>query len=125
MGEQAAQVLAEMSRLIKQGDIQAACELGNQHTPPLAVPKAAVKAHELLGTGSESTIHAAELDGVEAAYKRYKIRNAADLERYRKELALLLSLRHQHVVPVLAARAIPPDYSVIIPRYDCSLEVSF
>jgi hypothetical protein len=116
--------LQTMADLIRKGDMAAAAESGSQATVQLAIPTQQIAKREIIGRGSESTIYAAQYQGGEVAYKKYIIRCSADLERYRKELALLGSLKHKHIVPLLGGRALPPDYAMLIPRYDCSLEVS-
>ena len=112
-----------MSCLVRKGDFLGAAELGNAQETKLAVPKTEAVARDVLGRGTESTIFAADYQGANVALKKMTIRCTADLERFRKEVALLNSLNHAHVVPLLAARVLPPDYAMVLPRYACSLEV--
>ena len=116
-------VLERMAALIRSGDAAAAAELGGSCQPSLAVSHSDISMGCKLGQGSESTIYAAEYREQQVAVKKYIIRGTADLQRYRNELAVLSSLQHSHVVPLLGARALAPGYTMIIPRYDCSLEV--
>lgn len=116
-------VLEHMSALVRSGDAVAAAELGNSCEPSLAAAQTEISTEHVLGQGSESTIYAARYRDQQVAVKRYIIRGTADLQRYRKELATLSSLKHDNVVPLLGARALAPGYTMIIPRYDISLEV--
>ena len=117
----AREVLSTMTAMVRKGEFAAAAELGNAQRPPLAVEKSQLGA--TLGRGSESTIHAAEYNGRDVAVKKMIITCTADLERFRKEVALLSTFQHPHIVPLVGARMLPPDYAMILPRYACSLEV--
>lgn len=118
-----AAMLEQMAVMVRSGDIVGAVALGNECDVKLAVPKSDVAAGHVIGRGSESVIVSAQYQGSEVALKKYIIRCTADLKRFRKEVAVLQGLRHKHVVPLLGARAVPPDYAMIIPLYTCSVEV--
>lgn len=54
--------------------------------------------------------------GQDVAVKRFKISQSDDLKRFRRELSILASLAgHPNIVPVVAARALPPDYLLVMP----------
>ncbi len=38
-----------------------------------------------------------------------------DLERFRRELAIMASMHHPNIMPVLGARALPPQYMLVMP----------
>lgn len=115
--------LQHMAELIRYGDIPSAVTFGNQQTTPLAVATTDLITKHELGKGSESTIRAGTFCGSSVAIKKAIIRNTKDLERFRRELGMLASLRHEHIVPLRAARAIPPTYMMLLPQYSGSLEV--
>ncbi|PNG99204.1 Protein kinase and PP2C-like domain-containing protein, partial [Tetrabaena socialis] len=45
----------------------------------------------------------------------FRITSSADLDRFKSELTILSSLNHPAVVPLLGARAMPPDYMLVLP----------
>jgi hypothetical protein len=55
--------------------------------------------------GSDNSSDGASL---EVAVKRPRVREPADLHRFRREAALLAQLRHPHIVRLLGARLLPP-----------------
>ena len=46
--------------------------------------------------------------GQGVAIKRVTIRTSADLDSFRQEVSLMAAAAHPHIVPLLAARALPP-----------------
>ena len=116
-------MLEQMAGHVRLGNAEAAAALGNRCQPPLAIAANDITLQQKLGQGSESTIYAAQYRSSPVAVKKYIIRSTADLQRYRKEVAILSSVQHQHVVPLLGARALAPTYAMVIPRYERSLEV--
>lgn len=46
--------------------------------------------------------------GQKVAIKRVAIRTSADLDSFRQEVSLMAAAAHPHIVPLLAARALPP-----------------
>lgn len=116
-------VLERMAEHVRKGEFESAVACGNSCSVPLALPEAAVRGSIVLGIGTESVIRAGELDGVPVAMKKAVIRTPADLQRFRKEIGILSSLRHSGIVSLLAARALPPTYTMVLPRHSGSLEV--
>eukprot|EP00892_Ulva_mutabilis_P000404 jgi/Ulvmu1/10364/UM061_0047.1 len=114
--------LQHMAELIRDGNISGAVDFGNQHSTPLAVAASDLITQEELGKGSESTIRAGVYLSEPVAIKKAIIRNTKDLERFRREVGMLSSLQHSNVVPLRAARAIPPAYMMLLPQYSGSLE---
>lgn len=69
-----------------------------------------------LASGAEATVLYGSFDGQDVAVKRFKISQSDDLKRFRRELSILASLEgHPNIVPVVAARALPPDYLLVMP----------
>lgn len=118
-----AEILDDMARLVRAGRLGEAVTLGRRCSPPLHVAPDDIRVFETLGSGSESTILASEYRGQPVAYKKARVRGTDDLERFRREVALLAELQHDSVVPLLAAHALPPAYAMVLPRYATSLEV--
>lgn len=116
-------VLQQMAALVRDGNIEGAVHVGSQQHIPLAVPTSDLITQHELGKGSESTIRAGTLNGTPVAIKKALIRSTNDLDRFRSEVRILASLRHDNVVPLRAARVIPPAYMMILPQYSGSLEV--
>jgi serine/threonine protein kinase len=69
-----------------------------------------------LASGAEATVLYGSFGGDDVAVKRFKISQSDDLKRFRRELSILARLAgHPHIVPVVAARALPPDYLLVMP----------
>lgn len=69
-----------------------------------------------LASGAEATVLYGSFGGQDVAVKRFKISQSDDLKRFRRELSILASLAgHPNIVPVVAARALPPDYLLVMP----------
>jgi serine/threonine protein kinase len=124
-GTSAHEVLEQMAQHVRQGQFDDAACCGNAYTIPLAVPGPSLVSGPELGTGSESVIRAGQLNGTPVAIKKAVIRNTADLDRFRREVSLLCSLSHTNIVPLLAARVLPPNYTMVLPRYSGSIEVRY
>jgi serine/threonine protein kinase len=74
-----------------------------------------------LAQGAEGAVLLGQWQGRQVAVKRFKISQSDDLVRFRSELATLSQLQHPHVMPVLGARALPPDYFLVMPLARSSL----
>lgn len=116
-------VLELMAEHVRNGEFQSAVECGNTFRVPLAVQEAGLRKGAIVGTGSESVIRAGELDGAPVAIKKAIIRTPDDLQRYRKEVGILCTLQHDSIISLEAARALPPNYTMVLPRYAGNLEV--
>jgi serine/threonine protein kinase len=69
-----------------------------------------------LASGAEATVLYGSFNGQDVAVKRFRIAQADDLKRFRRELSILAALAgHPHIVPIVAARALPPDYLLVMP----------
>ncbi|KXZ48955.1 hypothetical protein GPECTOR_24g245 [Gonium pectorale] len=88
-------------------------------TQALAVPDALLAMmsaiRSKLSAGTESTVFRGKWRGQDVAVKKLRIATSADLDRFRSELAILASLSHPAVVPLLGARSLPPDYLLVLP----------
>ena len=56
-----------------------------------------------------------ERNGAPVAVKRPKLPTKAEIDRYHVELRLMLELTHDHILPLLAAHARPPEYFLVFP----------
>lgn len=132
-----ADAIASMATAVQRGDFAAAEAVGAGAPVNLALPRAALRNRRPLSHGAQAAVFAAELcparlvatvdggsssddgerhgsgmagDGCLAvAIKKAVIRESADLDRFRREAALLAQLRqHPHVAHLLGARLLPP-----------------
>lgn len=83
---------------------------------PLAAPKSAfatglTKIHD----GPASAVFLGRFNGAPVAVKRPKLPTKAEIDRYHVELRLMLELTHDHILPLLAAHARPPEYYLVFP----------
>ena len=83
---------------------------------PLAAPKSAfatglTKIHD----GPASAVFLGRFNGAPVAVKRPKLPTKAEIDRYHVELRLMLELTHDHILPLLAAHARPPEYFLVFP----------
>jgi serine/threonine protein kinase len=80
---------------------------------------------ELLGelaSGAEATVLYGSHAGQDVAVKRFRIAQSDDLKRFRRELSILAQLAgHPNIVPLVAARALPPDYLLVMPLASTTL----
>jgi serine/threonine protein kinase len=62
------------------------------------------------------SLHGSSSSSSDVAVKRFKMHHSDDLNRFRRELRILASLAgHPNIVPLLGARALPPDYLMVMP----------
>jgi hypothetical protein len=118
-----AQRLEAMAVFVRSGDFARAAEVGNQGVVHTAVDSAQYQCLQQLARGSESTVWSGTFLGEPVAIKKAIIGTGADLFRFRREVVSLASLAHPAIVPLLGARVLPQDYSIITPLYSKSLEV--
>ncbi|GFR48621.1 hypothetical protein Agub_g10535, partial [Astrephomene gubernaculifera] len=108
--------LAQMATAIRSGNIQEARGIGDRCVVPLSVTAMELGMSGKLSEGSESTVYRGTWRGRQVAVKKVRISTSADLDRFRCEVALLAELGgHPAVLPLLAARALPPDYLMVLP----------
>lgn len=102
------------------GDANAASacfrECCTSNSVPLAAPKSAfatglTKIHD----GPASAVFLGRFNGAPVAVKRPKLPTKAEIDRYHVELRLMLELTHDHILPLLAAHARPPEYYLVFP----------
>jgi hypothetical protein len=89
--------------------------LGCTADVPLAIPMAQMAIKAELAAGAEATVWQGEYCGAPVAIKRFKIAQQDDLSRFRRELALMASIRHPRIMPLVGARALPPHYCTVMP----------
>ena len=125
--------IASMAAAVQRGDFAAAEAAGAAAPVHLALPRAALTGLRPLSEGAQACVFRAHLaparllstvlhggeestgaaaagpeGSLEVALKRPRIRETADLERFRREVALLAALAHPHIVRLLGARLLPP-----------------
>ena len=111
------ETLKAMQMAIQKGDFDVAGSLGNAGNGhvPLAVPQSSISFVRTLSDGAQATVYEADVEGIgRCAVKKGRIREPEDLVRLREEVALLAELKHPHLVELLAARMLPPHYSMIL-----------
>ena len=120
--EEASTRLAQMQQLVRQAEFEAAERVGNLGEIPLAVAKEALVNRRTLFEGAQASVFRAEWRDGEVAVKKATIREAVDLVRFRREVAMLASstLQHPNIVPLLGARMLPPDYLAVFELFDAS-----
>lgn len=106
----------QMSEAVKVGDFAKAEALGAQAPFPLSIPKAAIVGGLPISEGAQAMVKEAVVDGFgKVAIKRAIIRESDDLLRFRKEVILLSLVHgHPHMVHMVGARLLPPDYMVVL-----------
>ncbi len=86
-----------------------AAAIGNACDAPLGIAASELQLRDRLYQGQQGTVSSGRWRGQEVAVKKARIGTSADMERFRMEIRLLqLAGRHENVVPLLAARALPP-----------------
>eukprot|EP00850_Spirogloea_muscicola_P023527 SM000364S13662 [mRNA] locus=s364:59070:63877:+ [translate_table: standard] len=85
---------------------------------PLDVPKDSIKTGREIGKGAESIVYQGTYAGCQVAIKRPKLTTSEDIDNLHKELKLISHLQHPHIATLVAARAYPPDYSIVYELYE-------
>lgn len=108
-----------MADAVKRGEFWEAERIGSEASFPLAIPKHALRLGVPISEGAQAAVLAATLLPEHAggaaggaprpvAVKRPRIRESADLERFREEVSLLAALQHPGLVGLVGARLLPP-----------------
>lgn len=118
--------LDSMAEAIRRGEFQQAEDIGgtretHDHTQlPLAVRKKEITYDGVVSEGSQASVRRGTWGGKPVAIKRAIIRESEDLVRFRREVGLLASLRHENIVGFVGARMVPPDYMLLMELYPTS-----
>lgn len=125
-GDDVPTALAAMAAAVQAGDFAQAEALGAAASFPLALPKHTLRLGAALSEGAQATVYHAQYthpstisaahtaagsgwgEAMPVAVKRPRIRETADLERFRREVGLLAQLQHPGLVRLLGARMLPP-----------------
>ena len=84
--------------------------------PPNLAPAALLRTHTLHSSPT-SELYAAMMEGTPVVVKRTKITSRGEIERFEKEVALLLACSHRNVVQPLALMRAPPTYAFVMPLF--------
>lgn len=113
-----AEAISQMALAVQNGDFSRAEALGEVAPVPLSIPKASLRPVRPISEGAQATVSEAEMElsgtSRPVAVKRARIREAQDLVRFRDEVELLAAAQHPHVVELVGARLLPPDYLLIM-----------
>ncbi|PNH05269.1 Protein kinase and PP2C-like domain-containing protein [Tetrabaena socialis] len=107
--------LLAMITAIRSGEMQQARGIGERCVIPLSLTSVDLAMGAKLCEGAESIVYRGTWAGHPVAIKKFRITSSADLDRFKSELTILSSLNHPAVVPLLGARAMPPDYMLVLP----------
>eukprot|EP00798_Chlamydomonas_sp_ICE-L_P019425 gene19425-26082_t len=108
-------LLASMQAAVQAGDMAKARDLGNAAPVQLAAIASELHLGPQISEGAESVVKRGRYKDQEVAVKKMRITTSADLERFRQELVMLASIDHPNVVKLLCAKAVPPDYMLVLP----------
>ncbi|KAG2493753.1 hypothetical protein HYH03_007975 [Edaphochlamys debaryana] len=109
------EALAAMQAAVRSGEIPQARLIGERCVMPLSITAGELAMSGKLSQGAESTVFRGTWRGQPVAVKKARIATSADLDRFRRELAILHRIHHPSVIPLLGARALPPDYLLVLP----------
>ncbi|KAF6258184.1 phosphatase 2C-like domain-containing protein [Scenedesmus sp. NREL 46B-D3] len=125
-----------MQQAVRKGQLQEAAAIGATAAVPLSIRLENLSLLGEIASGAEATVLYATLNSSsssssdatppagtpthgsssDVAVKRFKMHHSDDLNRFRRELRILASLAgHPNIVPLLGARALPPDYLMVMP----------
>lgn len=110
-----------MKDAVGSGHFGEAQRIGNAGSIPLAIGSSEVSIQRQLYDAPHSSVNEGKYHGQDVAVKRCKIGTAADLDSFRQEVTLMSRLNHPNIVRLLAVRALPPGYLMLVPLEDCSL----
>ena len=111
-------LMQSMAQLVSEGAFAAAVDLGKTGDPPLSVslPEMAPAAGEV-ARGPNSVVTMGTFRNRRVAIKKPRLPTSTELERFKKELRLMARCSHPSVLPVVAAKLLPPDYLLVTPLY--------
>eukprot|EP00210_Caulerpa_lentillifera_P009064 g8649.t1 len=103
-----------MQYAVKRGALQDAIKHGERCSINLSIPMTSLSFDEVLSEGAESRVYKGSYHGKQVAIKKAFIRTTQDLERFRAELRINSMLHHEHIVEVIGARVLPPNYLLVL-----------
>lgn len=111
-----AEAIAQMATAVQKGDFALAEALGAAAPFPLSIPHASLRLGPPIAEGAQATVRAAELVGHDGpvAVKKGMIREHSDLVRLRREVIFLAEMQHPHIVQLIGARMLPPNYQIVL-----------
>lgn len=111
-----AEAVKQMEELVRRGEMTAASHVGYQADIPLSIMKNEIENWKSLSQGAESHVYMGLMADAQVAVKKPIIRNSGDLVRFRQELMMLHTLKHENIMPLLGARMLPPEYFMVMPH---------
>ena len=116
-------LMQSMAQLVSEGAVAEAVDLGKRGEPPLSVslPEMAPAAGEV-ARGPNSVVTMGTFRNRRVAIKKPKLPTSTELERFKKELRLMARCSHPSVLPVVAAKLLPPDYLLVTPLCASNLQ---
>lgn len=122
--EQVDQTMHIMAEAVRAGDFDSAEEAGRSAPLPLSLEPGLLRRGPLLSSTAHSQVWQAELlptgqdargaGGVAVALKQPRVRRDADLDAFRREVAILAGLAHPHLATLVGARLLPPQYFLVM-----------
>lgn len=133
-------LIDEMTRLVQQGEFSQAEAIGHSAPCDLAIPKSHLPKGRIISQGSQAIVyeslmpinttnatqnhstneytdnadHDNKQSSILVAVKKVCVREPQDLIRFRREVFFLATLQHPHIVTLLGARLLPPDYMMVL-----------
>eukprot|EP00878_Enallax_costatus_P026993 GHUV01029011.1.p1 GENE.GHUV01029011.1~~GHUV01029011.1.p1 ORF type:complete len:241 (+),score=57.60 GHUV01029011.1:242-964(+) len=108
--------LVLMQQAVRKGELQQAATIGASAAVPLSIKLDDLSLLGEIASGAEATVLYGSLNNTDVAVKLFRMHHSDDLKRFRRELSILATLApHPNIVPLLGARALPPDYLLIMP----------
>lgn len=114
--------MSAMQELVRGGQFREAEEAGCSERPCLGMRISDVQDCTGLPGGSGARLLAGFVGGERVVVKKPVVSVSEDLERFRKELQTMAACQgHDGVIAFLGARLLPPDYFLVVRRYERSV----
>ena len=130
--------MLSMASLVSSGEFMQASLVGNSVDPPLALSLISLQASGevarspnsvvLRGTfgggvsGSSPSPLETSISRQPCAIKKPRLPTSTELDRFKKEIRLQARCSHAFILPILAAKLLPPDYALITPLCESNLQ---
>ena len=91
-----------------------AAEIGSTQTPSLAISHGDLQLEGEIASRATCSVVRGRYRGEYVAVKKAKIGSTRDLEFFRREVALLMRLRHLNITALKGARLLPPGALILL-----------